>query len=167
MKRSGPLRRLTPLRATPLDRPPTKGPRPAGLRRTAIRRKKARNAESSDFWTAQREALFARSGGRCEVGGCNLTDTGMDAHHRRLRSQNGRHDLTNLLACCPAHHSWVHDDVAGAREAGWIVPSYASPGLTPARLHDGQLVLLTPEGGYRLVTEGHLPTQPANTQEDR
>lgn len=154
MKRGQPLQRRTPLRSVPLDRPPTKGPRPSSLRRTSIRRKRARNAASAETWDQLREALFARSGGRCEVGGCNLTDTGMHAHHRRLRSQDGRHELVNLIGVCPEHHRWVHDDVKGARDAGWIVSAWRDPALVPVRLVDGGEVLLTAEGGYSTEMPG-------------
>jgi len=90
-------------------------------------------------WPALREALWARSGGRCEVSGKPLDPDTFDAHHRRNKGMGGtcREDtdtLPNLLALDPQVHNGgpgsVHADrngVSGPR--GWLVSKLSSEPL--------------------------------------
>lgn len=110
-------------------------------------------AEGHAFWEEQRRRLYVRSGGRCEVGGCRLDDTGLEAHHRKLRSQGGLHGVENLLAACPAHHRQIHANPTWARTHGYIVPGIGDydPAEWAVILHDGRTVRMTAAGGYDLV----------------
>lgn len=57
---------------------------------------------------AQRRALAARSGGRCEIPGCDRPATWCDAHHIQWWSRGGRTDIGNLVLLCRHHHRRVH-----------------------------------------------------------
>lgn len=134
MKRSE-LRRTTPMRRSG---PPNRKP---------MRRRKASRGSTAPefgqaFWQVQREALYARAGGRCELGGCSLDEHGMEAHHRRRRSQGHDHGLHNLAALCPTHHRWVHAHPAAARAKGFLVRRTQDPAAMPVQLHGGRVVLL-------------------------
>jgi 5-methylcytosine-specific restriction endonuclease McrA len=140
VKSRKPLRRKAPLSR----RPPTRSKHTPGK----VRR---RPAPDQEFWRHQREALFARSDGRCEIGGCFLSDTGLEAHHRKLRSQGGGHGLENLLALCPRHHREAHAGPDAAVAAGWIVPREGRPVNRPVTLWTGRTVRLCTDGTYDLV----------------
>jgi hypothetical protein len=118
------------------------------LRRTSMKRRPRKATVPANFWATRREELYARAGGRCEAGRCNLNDTGMDAHHRKLRSRGGKDDLENLLAVCPHHHRYIHDHPDRATRHGWMVSRVADPATVPVDLWDGRTVHLTPDGGY-------------------
>ena len=139
--RRTPLERRTPMRRTG---PPTRKPyTPSKPRR--------RPKPGREFWAHQREQLYARAAGRCELGGCDLNHSGMEAHHRKLRSQGGDHGLSNLVALCPAHHACCHAHPEAARERGFIVPSQRDSRVTAVVLADGRAVLLDEDGGYDVV----------------
>ncbi len=61
-----------------------------------------------------------------------------------------------ITLCGPCHHD-VHMNVAAARAAGFIVPSWADPEVTPILTWRGPL-LLTVDGG---ITEHTVATRPA------
>lgn len=144
-RRRSQLRRKAPLSR----RPPTRSKHtPSKPRRLP--------APDREFWEEQRLILFGRSRGLCELGGCDLNDTGMEAHHRKLRSQGGGHGLTNLAALCPKHHRQCHDEPAWARMLGFIVPRAADPAARAVVLADGRTVRLTVEGGYDEVYPGPI-----------
>jgi len=75
----------------------------------------------------------------------------MEAHHRLLRSQGGKHGLENLAGLCPECHRWCHAHPTLARAAGWIVPSGGDPATRAVLLWDGRTVRLTEDGGYDVV----------------
>jgi hypothetical protein len=61
---------------------------------------------------AQRRALIARSGGRCEFPGCDAPHHWCDAHHLdpfALALGTGPTDLSNLALLCFRHHHAVHE----------------------------------------------------------
>lgn len=137
MKPGKPLRRKAHLNR----RPPTRSKHtPSKPRR--------RPDPDPGFWRAQREALYARAHGRCERCGCSLDDHGLEAHHRKLRSQGGGHDLANLAALDPTCHTWAHGHPIEARAGGWIVASGGNPETRAVVLHDGRTVRLTTEATY-------------------
>lgn len=118
-------------------------------RRAPVRKRRkptqGRPAEGVTPWT--RAAVMGRSGGRCEVGGCNLYDTGIHVHHRQLRRSNN-HTLPNLLAVCPEHHRQIHASPTTAYENGWMVRQTADPATTPVRFFNDRIVLLDEDGNW-------------------
>lgn len=131
------------MRRTPLERR-------TPLKRGRVRPKPRRAPQPSrDDWQAKREAIYARAGGRCEHCGCDLSNSGMEAHHRMLRSQGGGHGLENLTALCPrCHHDEIHAHPSYAKSKGFIVPSGGDPACRALHLFDGRIVRLTPDGTY-------------------
>lgn len=110
-----------------------------------------RPAHDGEFWREQRTILALRSGYRCERCGADLHTTGLQAHHRRMRSQGGGHDIRNLVALDPACHAWVHAHPTESYLTGFLVRSTRDPYLIPIHLHTGRCVLLTEGGGYEQV----------------
>lgn len=137
LRRKAPLSRRTPMRS----------------KRTAPKVRRL-PAPGRAFWETQRARLATRSGGRCERCGCDLNAVGMEAHHRKLRSQGGGHEITNLVALCPACHRRCHDKRLRAINRGLIVPSFGNPEARPVVLHDGRTVLLTEAGTYDVIFNG-------------
>jgi 5-methylcytosine-specific restriction endonuclease McrA len=132
MKRSSGLRRRTPLRRSP----------------PARRRQPKQKVGSAP--PELRAIVWERESYRCASCGCWLA-AGWHCHHRKLRSQGGRHELPNLLALCAACHGWAHENPADAQARGLIVPSWAIPAVRAVFCHDGRLVALGDDGGYDLV----------------
>lgn len=110
-------------------------------------------------WGRIRDALWERSGGRCEVSGVPLDRHTFDAHHRRNKGMGGtdrpdRDALSNLLALDPVVHNGGPLSVHGRR--GWSQPrgyllSKLDPrpaAAHPVRLHGVRWVWLTDDGGY-------------------
>lgn len=120
-------------------------------------------APDADYWRRLRALLYDRARGRCEgqvTDDCRRRDgdlnvSGMEAHHRKLRSQGGGHGVVNLAALCPACHRWVHDHPADARLRGLICPSYHDPATWGLTLPSGEVVLLNRDAGY-----GHVMDAP-------
>ena len=56
---------------------------------------------------ALRRAVLARDRHRCTVPGCTHA-TFVDVHHVQPRSEGGRHEASNLLTLCSAHHRAAH-----------------------------------------------------------
>jgi len=139
VKRS-PLQRKTALKAATSE-----------MRRTRSRRRYPTEAER-DAWQELRALVYARAGGRCERCGEPIHVTRFEAHHRRLRSQGGLDEPTNVVALdAVCHHVEVHGQPARAVEEGMIVPSWASPRTTPIRVvRDGVTWVryLTMDGTY-------------------
>lgn len=168
MKRGQPLRRTEFKRKKELPRR-TSTLAPKKPLQTGHRTKKWKPTpdmrDDRELWEELRAAIFARAGGRCEVGGEDLTVTGMEAHHRHLRSQGGKHLVENLLALCgPCHHDRVHAHPKWAKELGYIVPQVAGrhdPAKYAVQLHDGRTVLLDPDGTYTPVFDA--PPNPKET----
>lgn len=138
------MQRRNPMRRTPLKRTPLKT-------KTARPSRKPRRAPDPDreFWQTQRTVLYIRAGGRCEHCGADLNTTGLEAHHRKLRSQGGGHGVENLAALCPTcHHDRIHAHPTYAVERGFIVPMRANPCTRALVLHDGRTVRLNTDGTY-------------------
>lgn len=94
-----------------------------------------------------REAVFARSGGLCELCGERLTAV-WECHHRKLRSQGGLDSVTNLLALHPLCHRRAHGHPAWAKEVGLIVHSMDNPARVRLALHGETWVRLRADGSY-------------------
>lgn len=105
-----------------------------------------------------REAVFNRSGGYCERCAIPLAET-WALHHRKLRSRGGKDEITNLVAlhhhCHNLGKDSVHLNPDAATRGGFMVASWDDPASVPVTLGDGRLVLLTPEGGYRIMEDGN------------
>jgi hypothetical protein len=136
VKRGGPLARRTRLaggkplrRRGPLER---SKPRPLRFGRSRI--------------PLLREAVHARAGGRCDIGGGPLQLSRCEAHHRKLRSQGGPDELANLLVTCTACHARAHANPAWARERGYIVASHDDPATRPVLRHGRRWQLPTTHG---------------------
>ncbi len=98
-----------------------------------------------------REALFIRSNGYCERCGGVLPES-WAVHHRRLRSQGGKDELSNLVALHHECHNLgtdsVHLNPKKAIETGFIVPSWDTP---------EDVLICTPEGDrVRLLNDGSV-----------
>lgn len=79
----------------------------------------------------QREPLWERCGGRCEISGRQLDYDTFDMHHRRNKgmggtSREGVDELWNLLALDPEVHNGGPKSVHGRRQwsqdRGYLVP---------------------------------------------
>lgn len=133
LKRKAPLEPRSPLRSTRVPSKPRRVKNPG-----------------RDFWATQRETIAARAGYACEHCGANLNVTGLEAHHRKLRSQGGRHGVDNLAALCPESHRWVHANPSAAVLLGFICPRESNPAMRAVVLHDGRTVRLNTDGSYDL-----------------
>lgn len=113
------LRRRTPLRAsqTPLKHS-------ALHTQHAIRAKRTRD----DVPAAVRRAVHHRSGGWCE---CGCGRPAQHIHHRRMRSQGGRHELVNLLDLSLHCHEQAHANPERSYALGLIVRSWCDPADVP------------------------------------
>lgn len=107
MKRSGPLRRKTPLK------PSSAGAnlRPAPLKQSTGSR--------SDFPYSVKNAVRKRSGGWCEYPGC--TRHAHHFHHRLMRSQGGKGTVENCAHLCIQCHTFVHANPAKSYELGLLI----------------------------------------------
>jgi hypothetical protein len=56
---------------------------------------------------ATRRLVHRRDKGRCRVSGCS-NHTWLHVHHLTPRAEGGRHNPSNLLLICGAHHSLLH-----------------------------------------------------------
>jgi hypothetical protein len=88
-----------------------------GPRRSPIKKKVNRNGPPLSV----RDKVHARSGGRCEIAHPGCTGKATQIHHRLMRSQGGRHAVTNLLDLCAVGHRYVHDNPALSYERGWLL----------------------------------------------
>ncbi len=107
-------------------------PRTKPMLRTAMRR---RPSTKSRIPARVAEAVRTRSGGRCEAGTEVCTGRAGHMHHRRMRSQGGKHTTANLLDVCPACHRFIHDHPELSYQAGWLFPAWR---LTPPRKDPAQ-----------------------------
>lgn len=110
LKRRTPLVTRTELRRTPIARKPFKA-----------------KTHRDDVPASVRRAVHARSGGCCEVCGGRAEHI----HHRRLRSQGGRHELVNLLDVCFACHAAIHANPERSYALGLLVHGWCDPADVP------------------------------------
>lgn len=90
--------------------------------------KQGRSRMGKTIPLAVRREVSERSGFRCELG-CG--ERAIHLHHRRLRSQGGKHEPANLLHVCRAHHDAIHANPERSYCLGWLVRSWASPEDVP------------------------------------
>lgn len=97
MKRSPPPKRYTPLKR---------------------RAKPGRTSQYAIQLNRQRRAVDRRCYGKCEFKGCQQIYDHI--HHMHRRSQGGTNHLSNLMAVCIEHHTWIHANVREAFELGYL-----------------------------------------------
>lgn len=102
------------------------------------------------FTTQIREAIWERSGGRCEM--CGTPAANGQIHHRRPRGMGGSKDpltgaITNGVLLHPNCHAKVESERSWAFDNGWLVQQRDEPELTPIMTWRGYL-WLTPDGSY-------------------
>lgn len=148
------MRRKPMRRGKPLQR------KPRGPRQTP-----AKPTKSPDMPQWVREAVYARSGGRCEVGATEACRArggwfdgvdGRSIHHRRPRRLGGSraldiHDPANLLAVCGVGalggcHAHIESHRTEAYENGWLLASGADPVTRACTVRGGSIVLLRATG---------------------
>lgn len=163
------LQRKTQLRRTPMPRA-TKAA--AGRAKKTIQRRQQASGLNTGPTAAQRRAVAARSGWRCELCGTVLgwsDDDGSTTwcaphslHHRRPRGMGGtrRADTNspaNLLLLCGTGttgcHSRVEASRAAAHQLGWLLHQTEDPAQVPAYVVTGpqreaRPLLLTTDGRY-------------------
>ena len=98
-----------------------------------------------------REALYRRSGNRCERCAV-LRRTGLTVSHRQPRGMGGkREDWGDLsqwnLLCAPCHLTFVERNPRDATRDGWKVPAGLRTTIAPVKTWQGW-AFLTPDGGY-------------------
>ncbi|MHC9647376.1 HNH endonuclease [Corynebacterium diphtheriae] len=96
------------------------------------------------------EAVISRSRGACEaMNSQSCTGLGQPLHHRRMRSQGGSHEVTNLIYVCSGCHQWIHGHPKESYKAGWLVRSVHDPSSTPVQYRNRQADLLE-DGGVKI-----------------
>lgn len=69
-------------------------------------------------------AVKRRSNGICEACADGRAE---HIHHRKLRSQGGKHLVDNLLHACSECHRTIHDNPAESYDRGLLVHSWDEP----------------------------------------
>lgn len=158
MKRSEPLKRLTPLTAkSPLRRNAwlrEVSPKRAASAGNAAKPNRPQPAVSA----ATRKALAARSGGWCEMALPGCAGRAADPAHRNGRGMGGRkgaakelHDrLSNVLHACRRCHETTHWAPAWACRLGLMLRTGQDPAAVPV-LYRGVWVLLADDGAVVAV----------------
>jgi predicted restriction endonuclease len=101
-----------------------------------------------------RQGVLERSNGRCEGCGQRLDPDTWECHHRKLRSQFGKDELSNLLALCLPCHVLAHSKRRAFGEPnGLIVASWQQPEEVPVLLYGAVRVHLDDEGYYAPIEE--------------
>ena len=98
------------------------------MKRSPLRRQSAKKARRNAVYARSRMEVAERAQGRCEArieGVCSGRHE--HTHHRRLRSQMGSDDPSNLIAVCFACHSHIHLYPKEAAELGLIDFTLAEP----------------------------------------
>ena len=90
----------------------------------------------------QRKLLAIRSSGVCELCGAAQAT---NFHHRKNRSQGGKHELSNAMHLCGSGttgcHGMVTEHPLRAFDNGWSVRSRFTPAEMPVKVR-GEWVLL-------------------------
>jgi hypothetical protein len=103
------------------------------------------------------QKVIERANGYCEVCG-GVAQESMALHHRKLRSQGGKDQVSNLIWVHHKCHNLgtfsIHNQPAVSVEKGWICPSWAEPHSFPFVKPDGSIVLLHDNGSESMMMEG-------------
>lgn len=111
------------------------------------------------------EALWARSRGRCEISGVELSgerSIGWHVHHRKPRKAGGTrwpgiNGIENLLLLSPSAHARVESERTEAYANGWLVRQNDDPAAVQVLIRGRQWCLLTDDGQYRVIESVGLP----------
>lgn len=90
----------------------------------------------SNIPTSTRKKVRRRDGDQCGRCGC----PGTEIQHR-MRRREGGHSPSNLALMCNTCHRWAHANPEEARQAGWVVPTYADPADVPMLTFSGWVLL--------------------------
>ena len=104
------------------------------------------------------EAVRYRADNMCEVMNPDAGCTGRheETHHRKMRSQQGKHTMENCVAACNACHGYIHRHPAIAYTNGWLVKGVKDPAKIPFRRR-GVLSFLRKDGG--MIATGIEPLE--------
>jgi hypothetical protein len=56
-------------------------------------------------------------------------------HHRKMRSQGGTDDPSNIMFVSPELHRFIHDNPGLSYARGWLVKSWQEPSEVPISPH--------------------------------
>lgn len=82
-----------------------------------------------------RDFVWGRDKGLCVICGLPLDPDRWECHHRKLRSQGGRDEATNLISLHGSCHAHAHGNRTWARERGYIVHPNDDPATCPVLRH--------------------------------
>ena len=82
------------------------------MKRSALKRKRIKGV-SYDL----KIDLMRRADSRCEMPSC--TNEAHHPHHILPKSAGGQDTLSNLMAVCFEHHSYIHNNPKLSYEKGW------------------------------------------------
>lgn len=98
------------------------------------------------------DLVDARDEHSCVRCGRSLFSVAGSRHHRKLRSQGGKHIPSVLILLCGSGttgcHGWVHGNPAKATKGGWYVRSHQTAAEIPVTYWDGSLRYLDDQGGW-------------------
>ncbi len=94
-------------------------------------------------WTRIRLAVHGRDQAACLACGVHVKQDNFECHHRKLRSQGGPDEPTNLITLCHGCHDHAHRNRAWANGRGLILRPWQDPAVEPVELVDGRRILLT------------------------
>jgi hypothetical protein len=105
-----------------------------------------------------RPIVFEQAGGCCDMCGKRLPFQ-WECHHRKLLSQGGPDERTNLLALDYRCHAYAHEHRTWARIRGYIVHPNTDPATRPVLRHGTS---------WQLPTDsGWIPAEPPDDYEER
>ena len=116
-----------------------------------------------------RALLWWRCEGYCEKCGIGLNRLAFAAHHRVLRAQGGKDEVTNLVALCHFCHNLgtrsIHSNPAQSYKEGWMVHNWQNPEDVLICTDAGLIIGLNTDGtktNYKEqeVTQTWLENQP-------
>lgn len=96
--------------------------------------------------------VYKRANGQCESRlSPNCRRAPNSGHHRRLRKQQGKNTLENLMAVCSPCHQFIHRHPFDSYALGHLVHSWDDP---------GDILVITPADDYaRHCPNGHEMTE--------
>ena len=81
-----------------------------------------------------RQKVYDRSDWRCELCIPEACERGpLHVHHRKLRSQGGKDEPSNLLVVDNKCHDFIHAHPAQSYTNGWLVHSYEDPAMVEVK----------------------------------